>query len=90
MSEHIIELKNIYKNFEDNTVLNGINLYINRNEFLTLLGPSGCGKTTTLRIVGGFEKPTSGEIFYLGKCNILININKLSCLFGVFCFVFLY
>ena len=68
MSEHIIELKNIYKNFEDNTVLNGINLYINKNEFLTLLGPSGCGKTTTLRIVGGFEKPTNGEIFYLGKC----------------------
>ncbi len=68
MSKHIIELKNIYKNFEDNIVLDGINLYINQNEFLTLLGPSGCGKTTTLRIVGGFEKPTSGDVFYLGKC----------------------
>lgn len=68
MSEHIIELKNIYKNFENTTVLNGIDLYINKNEFLTLLGPSGCGKTTTLRIVGGFEKPTSGDVFYLGKC----------------------
>ena len=67
MSEHIIELKNIYKNFEDNMVLKGIDLYINKNEFLTLLGPSGCGKTTTLRIVGGFEKPTEGEIFYLGE-----------------------
>lgn len=67
MSEHIIELKNIYKDFEGETVLNGINLYINKNEFLTLLGPSGCGKTTTLRIVGGFETPTKGEVFYLGN-----------------------
>ncbi len=67
MSEHIIELKNIYKDFEGETVLNGINLYINRNEFLTLLGPSGCGKTTTLRIVGGFETPTKGDVFYLGN-----------------------
>lgn len=67
MSEHIIELKNIYKNFEDNVVLNGIDLYINKNEFLTLLGPSGCGKTTTLRIVGGFEQPTTGDVFYLGN-----------------------
>lgn len=75
MGEHIIELKNIYKMFDDQhakaAVLNNINLYINRNEFLTLLGPSGCGKTTTLRIVGGFETPTSGDIFYLGT-----NINN--------------
>ena len=48
MSEPIIELKNIYKNFDDDEILKGINLTINKNEFLTLLGPSGCGKTTTL------------------------------------------
>ncbi|MCL2544315.1 MAG: ABC transporter ATP-binding protein [Clostridia bacterium] len=47
--------------------LKGINLYIEQNEFLTLLGPSGCGKTTTLRIVGGFEKPTLGDVLYRGK-----------------------
>lgn len=68
MGEHIIELKNLRMVFEDGyEALKGINLYIDRNEFLTLLGPSGCGKTTTLRLVGGFEKPTSGDVLYLGK-----------------------
>ena len=68
MAEHILNLENIYKEYDGQTILNGINLYINKNEFLTLLGPSGCGKTTTLRIVGGFETPTSGNVYYLGKC----------------------
>ncbi len=67
MGEHIIELKNICKSFDDLEVLKNLNLYINRNEFLTLLGPSGCGKTTTLRIVGGFDQPTSGDIYFLDK-----------------------
>ena len=49
----IIELKNISKAFDGETVLDNINLDIYDNEFLTLLGPSGCGKTTTLRIIGG-------------------------------------
>lgn len=52
--------------FDDEVVLNSINLYINDKEFLTLLGPSGCGKTTTLRIIGGFQKPTSGDVFFDG------------------------
>ena len=52
--------------FDDDVVLNNINLYINDKEFLTLLGPSGCGKTTTLRIIGGFLKPTSGDVFFDG------------------------
>lgn len=67
MAEELIRLVNIVKEFEDNQVLKGINLYINKNEFLTLLGPSGCGKTTTLRIIGGFETPTSGELLFEGK-----------------------
>ena len=50
----IIELRNISKEFEDEKVLNSINLDIYDKQFVTLLGPSGCGKTTTLRIVGGF------------------------------------
>ncbi|WFA10424.1 ABC transporter ATP-binding protein [Tissierella sp. Yu-01] len=49
------------------TVLDNINLYIKENEFLTLLGPSGCGKTTTLRIIGGFERPTKGNVIFEGK-----------------------
>lgn len=65
--EHLIDLKNISKEFDGVTVLDNINLYIRRKEFVTLLGPSGCGKTTTLRIIGGFETPTSGELLFEGK-----------------------
>ncbi|MBR5542479.1 MAG: ABC transporter ATP-binding protein [Oscillospiraceae bacterium] len=68
MGERILELSGIYKTFEGLDVLNGIDLYIEKNEFLTLLGPSGCGKTTLLRIIGGFIKPTEGNVFYRGKC----------------------
>ena len=57
----LIELKGIKKSFGDTQVLRGVDLYIRKKEFLTLLGPSGCGKTTMLRIVAGFEKPTSGR-----------------------------
>ena len=68
MGEHIIELRDLHMVFDDHyEALRHINLYINKNEFLTLLGPSGCGKTTTLRCIGGFERPTSGEIFFKGK-----------------------
>lgn len=64
---YAIELKDISKEYGGVTVLENLNLYIRENEFLTLLGPSGCGKTTTLRIIGGFEKPTSGNILFEGK-----------------------
>ena len=67
MSYEIINLVDISKTFDDTLVLDNINLYIRRNEFLTLLGPSGCGKTTTLRIIGGFEEPTSGKVLFEGK-----------------------
>ncbi|MBQ1471377.1 MAG: ABC transporter ATP-binding protein [Eubacterium sp.] len=68
MRKALIELKNITKTFEDgNTVLDDFSLRINENEFITLLGPSGCGKTTTLRIVGGFERPDSGRVFFEGR-----------------------
>ena len=54
--------------FEDGfTALGGVSIDIGENEFVTLLGPSGCGKTTLLRCIGGFEKPTSGEILYKGR-----------------------
>ncbi len=66
--EHLIVLKDLRMTFSDGyQALKGINLYIDQNEFLTLLGPSGCGKTTTLRLVGGFEKPTSGDVLFRGK-----------------------
>jgi spermidine/putrescine transport system ATP-binding protein len=66
MAKKIIEIKGLTKNFEDQQVLKGIDLNIYENEFLTLLGPSGCGKTTTLRILAGFEEPSSGEVLFEG------------------------
>ena len=63
----IIELKNITKIFDGETVLDHMNLDIYDNEFLTLLGPSGCGKTTTLRIIGGFEHPDEGDVIFMGE-----------------------
>ena len=63
----IIELKNISKSFDGETVLDNISLDIYDNEFITLLGPSGCGKTTTLRMIGGFEHPDEGDIMFMGE-----------------------
>ena len=66
MSKELIRLRNIRMAFDDEVVLNDLNLYINDKEFLTLLGPSGCGKTTTLRIIGGFTTPVSGDVLFDG------------------------
>ena len=65
--EHLIDLKDISKDFDGTTVLNHINVSVRKKEFITLLGPSGCGKTTTLRIIGGFEYPTTGTVYFEGK-----------------------
>ena len=66
-NKKIIELKNISKSYDGTKVLDNIHLKIYDNEFLTLLGPSGCGKTTTLRLIGGFETPDSGDVLFLGE-----------------------
>ena len=63
----LIELKGVCKNFGDTQVLRDVDLYIRKCEFITLLGPSGCGKTTLLRIIGGFEMPSSGEVLFEGS-----------------------
>ena len=63
----MIKLVDLHKEFDGETVLDRINLSIAKNEFVTLLGPSGCGKTTTLRIIGGFETPTSGDVLFDGQ-----------------------
>ncbi len=67
MPKELIRLEQVVKNFGHAQILKGIDLYINDSEFLTILGPSGCGKTTTLRIIGGFETPTSGRVLFDGK-----------------------
>ena len=66
MKTKLVELKNISKSFDGETVLSDVSLYIRDKEFITLLGPSGCGKTTTLRIIGGFETPDTGDVYFDG------------------------
>lgn len=67
MEKKLIDLQNISKSYDGQMVLDDLNLYIRENEFLTILGPSGCGKTTTLRIIGGFETPDTGTVYFDGK-----------------------
>ncbi len=63
----IVSLKDIVVDFDGETILDGLSLDIHDKEFVTLLGPSGCGKTTTLRIIGGFQSPKSGSVFFDGN-----------------------
>lgn len=65
--EKIIEFKHVTKIFDGVTVIEDENFYVRKGEFLTILGPSGCGKSTTLRMIAGFETPTSGDILLEGK-----------------------
>lgn len=67
MSKERIRLADCVVKYGEDVILDHLNLSIRDKEFLTLLGPSGCGKTTTLRIIGGFQKPTSGDVFFDGK-----------------------
>ena len=62
----IIELKNVAKTYDDEVILDHINLDVHEKEFMTLLGPSGCGKTTTLRIIAGFVTPDTGDVIFEG------------------------
>ena len=67
MADEFLRIENLVKSFNGNAVVKSVNLAFNRGEFVTLLGPSGCGKTTILRMVAGFERPTSGTILVEGK-----------------------
>jgi|SRR5579872_1751541 len=67
MTANVIELRDVSKTIHDHQILYDINLEVRNGEFLTLLGPSGCGKTTLLRLISGFEPPTTGKIFINGK-----------------------
>ena len=78
MADNIIELRHISKVYSDNgfKAVDDFNLEVKRGEFVTLLGPSGCGKTTTLRMIAGFEMPTSGEILLNGEDISQLPANK--------------
>ena len=83
MSKKLIRLADCCMAFDGELVLDHINLYFNDSEFLTLLGPSGCGKTTTLRIIGGFITPTSGEVLFddVRMNDIPPNLRKVNTVF---------
>lgn len=83
MQKELISLSHINKQFDGQVILDDLNLTIHENEFLTLLGPSGCGKTTTLRIIGGFETPDSGQVIFDGQdiTNLAPNKRQLNTVF---------
>ncbi len=76
MKNNLVELNHISKSFGETMVLDDLCLEVKENEFITLLGPSGCGKTTTLRIIGGFEKPDRGRVIFDGKDITDVPANK--------------
>ncbi|MEM2924115.1 MAG: ABC transporter ATP-binding protein [Methanocellales archaeon] len=67
MVEYDVELRSVTKRFGEVVAVDNVSLAVKKGEFLSILGPSGCGKTTTLRLIGGFEKPDSGEIYIGGR-----------------------
>ena len=67
MSDKIVKGINITKEYNGVAVVKNIDFWVKKNQFLTILGPSGCGKTTTLRMIAGFERPTSGTIYFEGN-----------------------
>ena len=83
MSKDLITLEHISKSYDSQLILDDLNLSIYENSFVTLLGPSGCGKTTTLRIIGGFEKPDQGRVIFDGKdiTNLAPNKRQLNTVF---------
>ena len=83
MGQSLIDLRNISKSFDGTMVLDDLNLSVKENTFVTLLGPSGCGKTTTLRIIGGFESPSKGEVIFDGQniTNLPPNKRQLNTVF---------
>ena len=66
-SDYIIRVEHVSKSFGDKTVLNDVNLYVRKGEFVTILGPSGCGKTTLLRLIAGFQTANEGGIAIAGE-----------------------
>ena len=75
-TSRIIELVGVSKGYDGAQVIDNINFYVRKGEFVTLLGPSGCGKTTTLRMIAGFELPDEGKILLNGEDISLLPPNK--------------
>ena len=89
-SENLIELKNVKKSYDGKTsVIEEFSLEVKKGEFVTFLGPSGCGKTTILRMIGGFDIPTSGTILLDGKdiSKLPPNERPINTVFQKICFI---
>ena len=86
MSGGFLSLESVYKQFGDNVVVDNFNLDIQKGEFVSFLGPSGCGKTTTLRMVAGFELPSSGRVTLDGKdiTNVAPNKRNVGMIFQAY------
>ena len=86
MAEPFLKIDRITKSFKDNLVVKGVDLAFNKGEFVSLLGPSGCGKTTILRMIAGFEKPSTGTIVVDGKdiTNLPPNQRKIGMVFQAY------
>ena len=67
MEQTLLSIEHLKKSYDDNLILDDINLEVHQGEVIVLVGPSGCGKTTTLRIIGGFEKPDKGQVIFDGE-----------------------
>ena len=67
MEQTLLSMEHLKKSYDDNLILDDINLEVHQGEVIVLVGPSGCGKTTTLRIIGGFEKPDKGQVIFDGE-----------------------
>lgn len=82
-NNNIIEIKNVSKEYDGKTVVKNVTISIKHGEFVTFLGPSGCGKTTTLRMIAGFEMPTSGQIYFDGEdiSNVPPHLRKVNTVF---------
>ena len=82
-NNHIIDIVDVCKEFDGVSVIENLNLYVKKGEFITFLGPSGCGKTTTLRMIAGFELPTSGKILLNGEdiSNLPPNLRPVNTVF---------
>ena len=78
MSNKLIDIIDITKSYDENVILDKLNLYIRENEFLTLLGPSGCGKTTLLRILGGLRHRTPVILFLMEKISTVFRQTVVS------------
>ena len=76
MSEELLKLQNIYKNFGNVKVLKDVNIKINKGEVVALIGDNGAGKSTLIKVITGVHKPSSGEVFFNGEEVVIKSVSQ--------------